>query len=542
MKLSYRDRVKLLGGAGLGIGLKASGLASLAGWAGASLAQGDAGGTLRWALTPEPPTLVTAFNSSQMVQQISAKMMDGLVAYDRKLDPMPALATSWTVSDDGRSVTFKLRDGVKWHDGTPFTSADVKYTFEEILKKHHPRGRATFANLESVETPDKLTAVFKLSKPSAYMMAALSASESPVLPKHLYEKGDPTTSPQLAAPVGTGPFKFAEWQRGKFIRLVKNPDYWVKGQPHFDALIVRFIPDAGARAVALETGELDVSGGDPVPLADLKRIDALPSLEVTTEGYSMYGAMYYLEFNMRDPQFKDVRVRQAIAHAIDRDFVAKNTWFGYATPATGPISNKQPKFYTDNVPKYPFNTKRAEELLDQAGFPRQAGGIRFKISHDPASGSEEYRRFGEYFKQAMKTIGIDVELRVSDSATYQRRVWTDNAYQTTSYGIFTMPDPTIGVQRVFWSKNIRKGVPYSNGSGYTSAEMDALLEAAQVERDPTKRRDLWHKMQTVAMTDLPIIPIINRSHTSVYSKRLAHFTEDVEGVFGTFASVSRAPK
>ena len=542
MKLSYRDRVKLLGGAGLGIGLKASGLASLAGWAGASLAQGDAGGTLRWALTPEPPTLVTAFNSSQMVQQISAKMMDGLVAYDRKLDPMPALATSWTVSDDGRSVTFKLRDGVKWHDGTPFTSADVKYTFEEILKKHHPRGRATFANLESVETPDKLTAVFKLSKPSAYMMAALSASESPVLPKHLYEKGDPTTSPQLAAPVGTGPFKFAEWQRGKFIRLVKNPDYWVKGQPHFDALIVRFIPDAGARAVALETGELDVSGGDPVPLADLKRIDALPSLEVTTEGYSMYGAMYYLEFNMRDPQFKDVRVRQAIAHAIDRDFVAKNTWFGYATPATGPISNKQPKFYTDNVPKYAFNTKRAEELLDQAGFPRQAGGIRFKISHDPASGSEEYRRFGEYFKQAMKTIGIDVELRVSDSATYQRRVWTDNAYQTTSYGIFTMPDPTIGVQRVFWSKNIRKGVPYSNGSGYTSAEMDALLEAAQVERDPTKRRDLWHKMQTVAMTDLPIIPIINRSHTSVYSKRLAHFTEDVEGVFGTFASVSRAPK
>ena len=457
MKLSYRDRVKLLGGAGLGIGLKASGLASLAGWAGASLAQGDAGGTLRWALTPEPPTLVTAFNSSQMVQQISAKMMDGLVAYDRKLDPMPALATSWTVSDDARSVTFKLRDGVKWHDGTPFTSADVKYTFEEILKKHHPRGRATFANLESVETPDKLTAVFKLSKPSAYMMAALSASESPVLPKHLYEKGDPTTSPQLAAPVGTGPFKFAEWQRGKFIRLVKNPDYWVKGQPHFDAMIVRFIPDAGARAVALETGELDVSGGDPVPLADLKRIDALPSLEVTTEGYSMYGAMYYLEFNMRDPQFKDVRVRQAIAHAIDRDFVAKNTWFGYATPATGPISNKQPKFYTDNVPKYPFNTKRAEELLDQAGFPRQAGGIRFKISHDPASGSEEYRRFGEYFKQAMKTIGIDVELRVSDSATYQRRVWTDNAYQTTSYGIFTMPDPTIGVQRVFWSKNIRQG-------------------------------------------------------------------------------------
>jgi len=539
--MNYRDRVKLLGGAGIGLGLRASGLASLAGWAGAAEAQGD-GGTLRWALTPEPPSLVTAFNSAQMVQQISAKMMDGLVAYDKKLDPQPSLATSWNVSDDGRAVTFKLRDGVKWHDGTPFTSADVKYTFEEILRKHHPRGRATFANLESVETPDKLTAVFKLSKPSAYMMAALSASESPILPKHLYEKGDPTTSPQLAAPVGTGPFKFAEWQRGKFIRLVRNPDYWVKGEPHFDALIVRFIPDAGARAVALETGELDLSGGDPVPLADLKRLDALPSLDVTTEGYSMFGAMYYLEFNTRDPQFKDVRVRQAIAHAIDRDFVAKNTWFGYATAATGPISAKQPKFYTDNVPRYAFNTKRAEELLDQAGFPRKADGVRFKISHDPANGSEEYRRFGEYFRQAMKVIGIDVELRLSDAATYQRRIWTDNAYQTTSYGIFTMPDPTIGLQRVYWSKNIKKGVPYSNGSGYTSADMDALLEAGQTERDPAKRRDIWHKMQALAMTDLPIIPIINRSHTSVYNKRLAHFTDDVEGVFGTFAAVTRAPK
>ena len=489
MKLSYRDRVKLLGGAGLGIGLKASGLASLAGWAGASLAQGDAGGTLRWALTPEPPTLVTAFNSSQMVQQISAKMMDGLVAYDRKLDPMPALATSWTVSDDARSVTFKLRDGVKWHDGTPFTSADVKYTFEEILKKHHPRGRATFANLESVETPDKLTAVFKLSKPSAYMMAALSASNRRSCPSTCTTRA--TRPPARSSP--------RRWHRAVQVRRVAARQVHPPGQEprllgqgpaplrrHDRPLHPRRRRPRGRARDRRARRQRRRSGAARRPEAH--RRAAQPG------GHDrglldVFGAMYYLEFNMRDPQFKDVRVRQAIAHAIDRDFVAKNTWFGYATPATGPISNKQPKFYTDNVPKYPFNTKRAEELLDQAGFPRQAGGIRFKISHDPASGSEEYRRFGEYFKQAMKTIGIDVELRVSDSATYQRRVWTDNAYQTTSYGIFTMPDPTIGVQRVFWSKNISKGVPYSNGSGYTSAEMDTLLEAAQVERDPTKRRD-----------------------------------------------------
>jgi peptide/nickel transport system substrate-binding protein len=538
MKLSYRDRLKLIAGVGAHIGLRASGLSALA--ALPTVVQAQSESTLNWVLIPEPPTLVTAFNSAQMVQQISAKMMDGLLSYNKDFEPVAALATGWQVAPDGLSIAFRLRDGVKWHDGAPFTSADVKYTFEEILKKHHPRGRATFTHLQSVETPDGLTAVFRLAKPSAYIMAALSASESPVLPKHLYERSDPQASPLLAAPVGTGPFKFAEWQRGRFIRLVRNPDYWVKGQPGFDTVIVRFVPDAGARAVALETGEIDIGGGDPVPLADLPRIGKLPSLAVTTEGYAMFGGMYYFEFNMRDPQFQDVRVRQAIAYAIDRDFVAKNTWFGFASAATGPISNKQPKFYSADVPKYPFDPKKAEALLDAAGFPRKDGGVRFRISHDPSPTSEEYRRFGEYFKQAMRPIGIEVDLRVADASTYLRRIWTDNAFQTTSYGIFTMPDPTIGVQRLYWSKNIRKGVAYSNGSGYTSAEMDSILEAAQVEPDANKRRELFNRMQKLAMTDLPIIPIINRSHTSVYNRRVAGVEGDLEGVFGTFAGLTRA--
>jgi peptide/nickel transport system substrate-binding protein len=540
MKMNHRSRLRLLGGAGAWLSLNAAGL--LPGAIGAAQAQPAAtGGTLRFALTPEPPTLVTAFNSALMVQQISAKMMDGLLAYDKNFDPLPSLATSWQLAADGLSITFKLRDGVKWHDGQPFTSADVKYTFEEILKKHHPRGRATFANVTAVDTPDRLTAVMRLSRPSVYIMAALSASESPILPKHLWEKAaDPATSPLVSAPVGTGPFKFAEWQRGSHIRLVRNPDYWVKGQPAFETVIVRFLPDAGARAVAFETGELDIGGADPIALNDLKRIEALPSLAVTTDGYAMCGAMYYFEFNMRDPQFQDVRVRQAIAHAINRDMVARNVWFGYGSAATGPISRRLARFYNPTVPRYDHDLKKAEALLDAAGFPRKAGGIRFRITHDPSTYSDQYRRFAEYFKQAMRQIGIDVELRMTDAATFQRRIWTENAFQTTSYGIFNLPDPTIGVQRMFWSKNIRKGVPYSNGSGYASAEMDRILEAAQTEPDAAKRRTLFNEMQVLAMTDLPIIPIVNVDYTTVYNKRLKGVTDDLEGVFGTFATLGRS--
>ncbi len=536
MKISHRGKLKLLGGAGVYAGLAGSGLLTRA-----AMAQGRSGGsTLNWVLSPEPPVLNTAFNSSFMVQQISPKMLEGLVTYSKDFEPMASLATAWEVAPDGLSITFKLRDGVKWHDGAPFSSADVKYTFEEILKKHHPRGRATFANVTTVETPDRLTAVMKLSKPSAYIMAALSASESPMLPKHLYEKGDPLTNPLNNAPVGTGPFKFVEWQRGRFIRLARNPDYWAKGQPWLEAIVMRFIPDAGARGVALETGEVDVGGRNPVPLADVARIGKLPHLAVTTEGYALFGSMNYFEFNMRDPLFQDVRVRQAFAHAIDREFVAKNIWFGYASPATGPVSRRLSKFYTPDVPKYPFDPKKAEALLDAAGFPRKAGGVRMRITHDRAGNTEQQLRFPEYFKQAMRQIGVEVDIQSTDSATFQRRVWGDNSYQTASYGIFNMADPTIGVQRIFWSKNIRKGVPYTNGSGYSSPEMDRILEAAQLEADAGKRRDLFRQMQVLAMTDLPIIPTVIDHFTTVHNRRLQGLVdEDVEGLNGSFANVRR---
>lgn len=539
MRISCRDRLKLLGGVGVLAGLQASGVLSSIDVIGKAFAE-DAKKTLRVTIVPEPPILNAAFNTAIMVQQISTKMLDGLLAYDKNFEPLPALATEWKVAGDGLSIQFKLRPNVKWHDGSPFTSADVKYSIEEILKKHHPRGRATFANVSTVETPDPLTAIIKFSKPSPYVMAALSASESPILPKHLYEGNDPPANKFNNAPIGTGPYKFVEWQRGSYITLARNPDYWVKGKPAVESLIVRFIPDAGARAVAFETGELDVGGTDPINLADLERIKTLPNLAVTTEGYAMCGAMYYFEFNMRDPQFKDVRVRQAIAHAINRDFVAKNVWFGYGSAATGPISQKLAKFYTADVPKYPYDKKKAEALLDAAGYPRKAGGVRFKITHDPSTYSEQYRRFAEYFKQAMRMIGIEVDLQNSDAATFQRRIWTENVYQTASYGIFNMPDPTIGVQRMYWSKNIRKGVPYSNGSGYSSPEMDALLEAGQNEIDVAKRREIFNKMQVLAMTDLSIIPIINVDYTTVYNKRVKGLTEDLEGVFGTFANIALA--
>ena len=506
--------------------------------AGNALAQAQKPRTMTWMVSPEPPMLVAALSSAAMVQEVSPKMLEGLVHYDKNLAPQPALATSWNINESGNEITFKLRPSVRWHDGKPFSSADVKYTVEEVLKKYHPRGRTTFANVTSVETPDALTAVFRLSTPSPYILAALAAAESPMLPRHLLEGSDPTKNRFSMAPVGTGPFRFDQWQRGSFISMSRNADYWDKGKPHIDQLITRFIPDAGARAVALENGEVDVGGVFPVALDDTVRLSKLPNLTVTSDGYAMIGAMFYFEFNMRDPQFKDVRVRQAIAHAIDRDFLIKNIWFGFADPATGPVSKKLVNSYSKDVPNYPFDVKKSNELLDKAGFPRRTGGIRFSITHEPSPYDIRFKRFGEYFKQAMAAIGIAVELKAADVGSYLRHIWTDNAYQTTAYGIFNTTDPTIGVQRMYWSKNIRRGVAYSNGSGYSSAEMDKMLEDAQTQVNPEKRRDLFAKMQRLAMTDLPIIPIVEENFVTIYNKRVRNLEADAEGVFGTFADVS----
>src|ERR1700719_418203 len=190
--------------------------------------------------------------------------------------PRPALAESWTAAPDGKTYTFKLRRGVTWHDGKPFTSADVKFSLEEIWKKLHPRGRVTFGKVTAVDTPDASTVVVRLSESTPMLLAALSSYESQGLPKHVYEGKDFTTHPALNAPIGTGPFVFKE----------------------------------------CEKGEVQLGVFNPVPLSDVKRLTALPNVKAETRGYEYFAPMYMMEINLRDEHLKDKRVRHAILHAL----------------------------------------------------------------------------------------------------------------------------------------------------------------------------------------------------------------------------------
>lgn len=499
-------------------------------------AQPKRGGTLNIILKPEPPHLEGALSTADPVWEVTSKFHNGLLNYDPGLKPVPELAESWQVSPDGRTITFKLRHGVKFHDGHDFTAADVKFTMEEVIRKYHPRGRTVFEKLEEVQTPDPFTAVFRFSVPAPYVMLALNASETPMLPKHIYAGSDPRTNPANSAPVGTGPFRFVKWEKGQYILAERNDKYWDRGKPYLDKVIFRIIPDPSARAVALERGDADLGGPWPVPIADQARLGALPQLMLEPRGYVVVSAMLYLEFNMRDPMFRDVRVRQAFAHAINRTQLVDVVWLGSGAPATGPISDKL-QFYSANVPRYDFSLKKAEALLDEAGFKRGGDGVRMRLTLDAAPYDENYLRSGEFVRQALRQIGVEVSLRNQDTPTYFRRVWTSYDFQLNLYGISNGPDPSIGVQRIYWSKNIVKGAPFTNGSGYSSPQMDRILEAARIETDPQKRRKLWEEFQQLAMTDLPIVPLMRLEQMTITNRRVKNLVGGALGIYDTFADV-----
>jgi peptide/nickel transport system substrate-binding protein len=507
---------------------------------GSPAAAQNRGGTLNVVMVHEPPMLTSAFNTALPLGTIATKMLEGLLAYDAAMNPKPSLATQWTISPDGLSYTFRLRPNVKWHDGKPFTSADVAFSAMKVWKELHPRGRAIYANLTEVQTPDPLTAIFKLSRPSPVLLSALHAYESQVLPRHLYEGTDIANNPANAAPVGTGPFKFREWRRGQYIMVDRNPGYWDAGKPYLDRVVFRTITDAGARSAALESGAVDIGFFSPLSLAEAERLKKSRQIEVVTKGYEYATPMFFMELNLRKKPLDDVRVRRALAHAIDRKFIIDNIFLGYADPVTGPIQRSS-KFYTPDTRQYPYNPALANKILDDAGYRKDASGWRFTITHDPVPQGDEHAQTADYIKQAFAAVGVNVDVKRQDLASQIKRV-SSWEYDMSSNPLFAMFDPGLGVTRLFWSKNIRQNVPFNNTTGFTNSEMDAAIEAQAGEIDPVRRKAHFVKLQQIAQEELPILYLLEVKYLTVANRKVQNHTVDGAAAFGNFAGISLDPR
>ena len=516
--------------------LVGSALAGL-GWH-AEAAEPVRGGTMIMIVQPEPATLALYNTTAGNVPPIAAQVYEGLLNYDWDLKPVPSLAKAWDIAADGKTITFHLREGVLFHDGKPFTSADVQHTFMEVLKKVHPGGPVFLAELTSVETPDPLTAIFHLANPAPYLIKALSSRDAPILSKALFAGTNPMSNPTANKPIGTGPFKFVSWERGQSIRLDRNDKYWNPGLPYLNRILIRFIPDAATRSAALETGEVHLAAQNALSFPDLARLKDNRSLELTTKGYETAPAISMLELNSRRAPFDKKGVRQAIAYAIDRQFIADNVFYRYARPATGPLSSllSRSGFYTADVRRYdvPDRLAIANKLLDDAGLPRKNGGMRFSAHIEVNPFGEQWVRQAEYIKQALAVIGIDIQLRSEDTPTWLRRVYTDYDYDINEPFVSNGLDPIIGLERLYTTSQIRKGITFVNNTFYSNPDLDALLSRARVELDTQKRAEMYKSAQKTLVEDCPLVWLNEVQFVTVTNRKLHDHTMGPWGINQAF--------
>lgn len=501
------------------------------------------GGTLTYTYFPEPTAMSTIATTAVPVSLIASKIYESLLEYEGAgMKPLPGLAESWTVSADRLTYTFKLRKGVTWHDGKPLTSDDVKFSIEKVITPYHSRGKTYFGQVTSIETPDPLTVVFKLTSPVPYFLRAFQPSESPIMPRHGFSDeeiaGDKIRQAKIMqAPIGTGPFKLKEWKKGSHVILERNPTYWKRGKPYLDQIVLRVLPDGSARAIAVEKGEVDLAPMSALPPSEIQRLSKFPNRVASHDGSEGLGPIMWLEVNLREKPLSDVRVRQAISLAIDRVKLVDVIWYGQGKPASGPIVSANPNHFDKSLKPLEYNPAKANQLLDEAGYKRGVDGVRFKMTQNYLPYGEEWVRQGEFIKQELRKVGIAVDTQSLDMGGWLKRVYTDWTYELTSSFTHNYSDPTIGVQRAFISSNIKRGATFSNSMGYVNPKLDALLEEAARLEDGPERNKVWAEVQGILRNDLPVIFLVEMSYTHLWNKRVHGLITNGVSMYSNWDSV-----
>ena len=468
----------------------------------ATVAQGPArfGGTLVVASASDPGTLNGAITTASPAHTVADSIYNGLVQLDAELNPMPDLAERWTVSSDGRTYTFNLVRNARWHDGQPFTSADVKFTYEQVLLKYHARTRGGLEGvLESVEAPNPATAIFHFTRPFGALLQRADVTEAPILPKHLYDGTDILQNPRNATPVGTGPLKFKEWVRGSQVVLVKNEGYFKKGLPVLDQVTFRVLPQAALSVVALERGEVDYL--DTLPAPDVPRLRARPGVTIAPTLAGPGGSFCISTgiFNLTRPPLDNLRVRRAIYHAVNRDFMVPAVLGGLGRVATAPISAGIRWAHHSALPPYRHDVARAGALLDEAGFPRGAGGVRFRLTYVAAA---PQLRYAEVIRDNLRDVGIDVTIVPLEFTAAQERTFVRKDFDLAFASYCNGPDPDIGVKRMYVSSNIQP-VLFSNGASYRNPRVDELFDLAAGSLDRAVRGRYYREIEEIVWRDLP---------------------------------------
>ena len=492
-----------------------------------ALAAGKHGGTLVIGGAISLRHFNGAIQSGSATAIPSTQIFASPIRYDAAWNPLPYLAEHWELAPDGLSLTLHLAANAVFHDGQPVTAADVAFTVATI-KANHPF-TTMLEPVTAVDTPDPQTAVIRLSHPHPALMLAMSPALMPILPKHIYGDGQPIqTHPANLKPVGSGPYRFVDYQPNDHWTLERSANYFLPDEPCLDRIVGRIIDDQSVLMLGIDRNEMNL-----VPFLagtrDIARAEKVSTAAVTDKGYEGIGPITWLAFNTQRPPFDDKRVRQAICYAVDRDALLSRLMGGKAKAATGPIVSGSP-FYEPDVELYKLDVEKANALLDAAGHTRGDGGTRFSLVVDaPVGNPEQGRNIAEFLRPQLRKIGIDAAVRLApDFPTWAERI-SNFDFDLTVDNVFNWADPVIGVHRTYLSSNIRKGVIWSNTQGYRNPRVDALLAQAATEEDAGKRRALYSEFQKIVVDDAPIMFLNEVPYRSVLSKGLAELPVTIWG-------------
>jgi peptide/nickel transport system substrate-binding protein len=522
--LTRRDTLALLAATGASLSLPAG-----------AQEQPKRGGTLVLCSTQTPRHLNGAVQSGIATAVPSTQIFASPLRFDDQWNAQAYLAETWKLADDDKSLTLNLRKNALFHDGKPVTSADVAFSVLAI-KANHPF-QTMLAPVEKVDTPDPYTAIIRMSVPHPAIVLAMSPALCPILPKHIYGDGqDLKNHPRNSTDVvGSGPFRVTEFKPSQRVVMERFDKFFLAGKPYLDKVILTISPDAQSLLLSLERGEVQMFPFITSP-PDLKRLATEKDIVLTAKGYEGIGPLNWLAFNTAKKPLSDLNVRKAIATSIDKNFITKALMGGFAVPADGPLMPGSPFAVTDLV-KYPFDLKKAAEMLDAAGYKAGAGGERFKLTIDYLPGGDDQQKtVAEYVRGQLKKVCIAVEVRASaDFPAWAKRLATHD-FDMSMDQVFNWGDPVIGVARTYLSTNI-KPIVWTNTQSYNNPKVDELLNSAGQIIDPVKRKACYAAFEKIVTDDLPIEFInVVPFHTAT-TRKVGNVPMSIWGVMSPFDEV-----
>lgn len=461
------------------------------------------GGTFIDAMIGEPSGLIAMIAGESAASAIASNIFNSLLKYDKNLELQGELAQSWEISADQKTITFHLKPGMKWADGEPLTSGDMLFTWQLVTddKTRTPYG-SDFKLVKSAEAPDLLT--FRVTYAQPYAPALDTWAGLHILPKHLLQGQDINTTAFARNPVGSNYYTLNEWRTGENISLVRNP-YATQGQANIERLVSRFIPDLASQFLELLADNIDSMGLNPIQYARI--FPARPDLNKKIALYKELGNSYsYLGFNLKHEPFNDIRVRQAINYAIDKQELIDGVLLGLGEPVSSPYKPGT-RWTNPSLKPYPYNVDKAKKLLREAGFEdHDNDGILDRngkpLAFDILTNQNKQREMSAVLIQRrLREIGIDVNIRVLEWASFVGRYIKTGDFDVVLLGWGLSLDPD---QFSIWHSSQQEPGQF-NFIGYSNPRVDKLLEQGRLELDPDKRMTIYHEFAKILLEDSPVV-------------------------------------